>query len=83
MPDEFLHALAYDVAGINITHLIDREAVQPVQLTGSLLPIGGLGDGPHLHEPTIWAEPHKHLILWRAPEGCSRIFGVKSPLHWR
>ena len=81
MPDEFLHALAYDVAGINITRLIYREAVQPVQLTGLLLAIGGLGNGPHLHEPTIWAEPHKHLILRRATEGCSGVLWVKSPLH--
>ena len=83
MPDEFLHALAYDVTGINITRLIDREAVQPVQLTGSFLPIGGLGNGPHLQEPTIWAEPHKHLILRRAAEGGSGILRVKLPLHWR
>ena len=83
MPDEFLHTLAYDVAGINITRLINREAVQPVQLTGSLLPIGGLGNGPHLHKPTIWAESHKHLILRWAAEGGSRILRVKLPFHWR
>src|SRR6185436_14552160 len=65
---ELLHALADDVARVDVPRGVERETVNPVELARLFLAIRALGHGPELEELAFGAALHEELVLGRAAE---------------
>ena len=83
LPDELLHPAALDIADQQITLGIESQAVNPVNLPGLFLPIGGFVNGPELLNFALGIEAHEYLILRRPgvhdPVVPSRTVATGSP----
>ena len=80
--DEFLDAFAENVAGVKVPLGIFGDAVQPVQIAGTFLAVGGFGDGPQLEKATGGVELHENLVFRWAAQG-ERVLVRFPPRHRR